>query len=308
MIGDSNWCDVDLKNVKNISINEDSVKAYMFSNEDYSTNVISIKGTSLYWYSSMNDEDYKLKSTVNVDRVFGKGTGYNDKYNDNLFLSCCFYKESKFFSDIKCNDTLNVGGQGSLVPYDKLIDDVFEEKKECSKRCYKRSLDFELNYFNIGKQIVELIKKEIQFDTTNIIFTGHSLGGVLATMLGIYYNKPVVTFETPGEKHYIEMTELFSLNRQFDQIYHFGHDADPIFTGNCGYTCSMIGYSIDTKCHIGKTCTYKAKEKMGLTESILNHRIDYVINKIIGPKWDSDFPECITNDDCEECAKYEKTT
>ena len=58
-----------------------------------------------------------------------------------------------------------------------------------------------------------------------------------------------------------------------------------------------------TKCHSGYTCTYNAKEKLGYTESILNHRIDSIIKNII-PHWENDFPECVQNKDCSDCENW----
>lgn len=303
-INDTNKHEVNLINVQNISLSDDAVKAYLFSNEDYSINVISIKGTSLYWLynnfenmtTKINDNDNrKIDNEINI-----KSSGYNDKYNDNLFLSCCFYKENSIFKNF-CENDINK----TLITMNN-IKNVLDQKS-CSKKCYEESLNLELNYFNIGKKIVDNIKTNIikNFDNTNIIFTGHSLGGVLATMLGLYYNKPVVTFETPGELHYIKMSNMFKQPLdKVSNIYHFGHNADPIFIGDCGYTCSVAGYSVDTKCHIGYTCMYDAKGKLGFSESILNHRMDYVINNVIGPKWNSDFPECKLITDCNECELY----
>lgn len=59
---------------------------------------------------------------------------------------------------------------------------------------------------------------------------------------------------------------------------------------------------MDAKCHVGNTCLFKAKEKLGYTESILNHRIDYVIKHVI-PNWETDFPECIKQD-CVDCIDW----
>lgn len=74
--------------------------------------------------------------------------------------------------------------------------------------------------------------------------------------------------------------------------------------GTCGNTCWTFGYNIYTKCHSGYTCTYNAKEKLGYTESILNHRIDSIIKNII-PHWENDFPECIQDITCSDCESWD---
>ena len=38
------------------------------------------------------------------------------------------------------------------------------------------------------------------FPDANIWVIGHSLGGALASLLGITFGVPVVTFESPGER------------------------------------------------------------------------------------------------------------
>ena len=40
----------------------------------------------------------------------------------------------------------------------------------------------------------------LMFPNANIWLIGHSLGGALASLLGITFGVPVVTFEPPGER------------------------------------------------------------------------------------------------------------
>jgi putative lipase involved disintegration of autophagic bodies len=267
---DTRWMNVSLEEVYDMSIKDDSLRVFLFRGDN--TNVIAIKGTSLYW--SLKRERCK-REDINV-----LSTYYNDKYNDNLYFSCCYYKQSNLFN--KC-------------------DSCEEEKRgECCKECYKRSENIDDNYLKIGSEIVENIKKKINFDKDEVLFVGHSLGGGVASLLAVKYNKVGVAFQSPGDRHYMDM---IGMDYKDKKVYHFGHDGDPIYTGECGSTCYMLGYNIYTKCHIGNTCMYNAKEKLNIGSSLWNHRIGYVIDYIIS-KWEEDMPSCIKELDCNECEDW----
>lgn len=284
-ITSKHWLNTTLDIVENRSIENDTVKAYLFTNSKRDKVVVSFKGTSVYWtnYGSStlqmerNDDIYKYNN--NMCKL---STSTNDKYNDNLFFSCCFYKQSSLFN--------------SCDRCEKL------EKSECCSKCYRDTLDYEKNYINIVKKIIDNISLDYDFDKSDVFFTGHSLGGMLASLASIMYNKTAVTFETPGDINYIRRSGFSETGS--NKIYHFGHNADPIYIGTCGSTCSMVGYNIDTKCHSGFTCLYDAKKKLGYTESIFNHRIEYIIKNLI-PEWKNDLPECIKDIDCTDCDKWQ---
>ena len=235
-INDTNWRT--LPNYNDTKIQPELIMGYVFSDTLTNTHIISFKGTNVYPY----DKTKEL-----------------DKLNDNLYFSCCYFKNNSI----------------------------------CDKDSYKKSLDFEYNYINYGKQMVNHLKTIIDFSTSNIIFTGHSLGGAVATYMGIIYNKTVVTFQTPGEKRYAELINLNYYGIK-DKLYNIGHDADPIFNGNCGWWCKFWGYSIDTRCHIGKICKYITNS----TSSIWKHKMSYVIDNIL-EKYD--VPECYSDDSCLDC-------
>lgn len=285
-IDDNKWLNTTLNNVMNISITKDTVKAYLFSNDDKTKNVIAIKGTTIYFglLKSLDTiEIFDDRSVNNKVLKFGNlSTISNDKWNDNLFFSCCFNTETNI-KDCLC---------------DKY------EKNMCCIKCYRESLEFEKNYLNILNTIMENVKKIIDINNSELIFTGHSLGGVLASYLGIKYNKLTVTFESPGDMHYFLLSDIINRNLNYNNIYHYGHNADPIFMGNCGSICNLLGYYIETKCHVGNTCLYDAKTKLNFTESIFNHRIDVILKDII-PNWETDLPKCNINKECIDCEKWE---
>lgn len=277
------FLNVTLPEVYDISIDNDTVRSYLFTNKDRDINVIAFKGTSLPWFSYKTDEAYN--NCENIVETFEDdlstfSTSANDKANDNLYFSCCFYKHNTFFGTCEnCTDKDN----------------------SCCKSCYTSSTLHQLNYINIAKTIVDNTKNYIDFDNSIVIFTGHSLGGTLASMMGLIYNKVAISFESPGDENYVKLIGLG--NENFNNIYHFGHNADPLFTGNCGKTCSTVGYYVDTKCHVGNTCSFNSKDKLGYSTSIFKHRIDYVINNII-PYWETDFPECIELSNCTDCDNW----
>ena len=238
-----------------------------------------IKINSSDWYNFNNTSDIRssIKGYIfwhdNRYIVALKGTSLtisNDRYNDNMFFSCCYYKQSNLFKDA-C--------------------DIVTPDHVCSKTCYEKPT---FNYLSV----LDTLKFKV---TDDVIFTGHSLGGMLATYLAIKYDKPAVTFETPGTKHYLDAISL-TYTHAVDKIFHFGHTADPIFMGRCNLRtslCYIAGYVLRTKCHVGNTCIYDDNTR----PSILKHRMSYIINTLI-PQWETNFPECKIDTSCRDCEQW----
>jgi lipase ATG15 len=248
-------------NYRNISLDDDGVRAYLFANENESEYVIAFKGTSFY------------------------SSRINDKFNDNLFFSCCYYKETY----IKCPDCIKFN---------------FSEYYNCSKQCYKDSLKFGNNYYNIVNEIYKSVLKEMD-SKAKIYLTGHSLGAAMANIIGVIYNVPSITFSSPNIKHYLDLLEI-KYNKSSLKIYNFGINSDPIFMGTCNgmfSTCYYFGYIMKTKCNIGYKCIYDSKNELDLSENIYSHKLKYLINKIL-PYWEERLPRCEMFDDCVECEEW----
>jgi putative lipase involved disintegration of autophagic bodies len=133
---DENWYKIPYEVTKSIALDPNGIKGYVFSDFAKKVHVVAIKGTSINWFESSQE---KLLNSV-----------WNDKFNDNLFLSCCFYKQSSIFK----------GNYSCDIPSEKHI---------CSKECYKKSKDFDLNYLNIIEQIGLNLEKELDFVNDHII-------------------------------------------------------------------------------------------------------------------------------------------
>jgi putative lipase involved disintegration of autophagic bodies len=281
---DKEWFDVGLNRTVDVSKSKDTVHAYIFSNGDLSVNVVVFKGTSVYWATR------KVGSK--------SGSSYNDKYNDNLFFSCCFYKQSNLFNKEDCPN------QEKYPKPNNIDQSVLVKQQECYGECYKASLRYELNYVGIVESVIEKVKQLVDLEQV-VTFTGHSLGGALATIVGVKYGKQVVTFESPGELHYMRLSGLLKNGDSWDNIYHFGHTADIIFTGKCNGVlswCYLGGYVIETKCHVGKVCQYDTVKYLGMSPSIFSHKIKFVIENVI-EKWNDTLPECVIPE-CLDCDSW----
>ena len=154
------------------------MRGHVFVSTDNSTVVISIKGTSAGWM------------------VGGGGpTVGQDKKNDNLMFSCCCAR---------------VGPTWSTVC------DCFDGGYRCDRQCLHDALREEGLFYPTGLVSTLLLNMYIVinyskqqnlynnvsylYPNANIWMTGHSLGGGLASLVGITFGVPVVAFEAPAER------------------------------------------------------------------------------------------------------------
>jgi len=138
----------------------DGFRGHIFVSTDNSTVVISIKGTSALW-------------------LVGDGgpTVKKDKLNDNLLFSCCCAKVGPTWTPV-CD--CHSGGY------------------TCDRNCLEKSLIKDSLFYPVGLNLYNNVT--YLYPDANIWVIGHSLGGALASLVGVTFGAPVVAFEAPGEK------------------------------------------------------------------------------------------------------------
>lgn len=222
----------------------------------------------------------------------GAETTGNDKINDNLFGSCCCAQNG---------------------PYTwKQVCDCMNSTYTCNHTCIVRNLLERNHYYWAVKDLYHNVTE--RYPDAQIWMSGHSLGGVVSTLLGLTFGLPVFTFEafpdalaasrlglpTPPGYHIGAHQSRPDL-----AIHHFGHTADPVFMGSCNgatASCSIGGYAFEGHCHTGKTCIYDTVNDLGWRSSAWSHRIYTVIDDII-TKYDS-VPECEEDTECTDCVLW----
>ncbi|KAF2184765.1 alpha/beta-hydrolase, partial [Zopfia rhizophila CBS 207.26] len=208
-----------------------------------------------------------LKGTT-VAVYEGNGTSGNDKDNDNLFGSCC------------C-------GQGGPYLWRKVCD-CQTGTYTCNDKCLKEELKQPNRYYSAT---LELYDEVVQlYPKADVITAGHSLGGVLASLIGLQHGIPSVSFEAypqalAARRLGLPVDELFGAGgmRKNTGGFHFGHTADPIYMGTCNSAssfCSIAGYAFETLCHTGKRCVYDVVKDWGWRQSTSTHRLRYAIDNV----------------------------
>ncbi|KAL2854080.1 Alpha/Beta hydrolase protein [Aspergillus pseudodeflectus] len=222
----------------------------------------------------------------------GAGTTTNDKVNDNLFFSCC------------C-------GQGGSYLWRQVCDcqsDVFT----ANLTCIVEAMHHENRYYRAAVDLYSNVT-EI-YPTSNVWLTGHSLGGAMASLLGLTFGLPTVTFEAIPEALPAARLGIPSppghdprlpQKRDFTGSYHFGHTADPVYMGTCNginSLCTWGGYAFESACHTGQMCTYDTVGDKGWRVGLGTHQIKNVISDVIEAY--VDVPQCAPEEECYDCVLW----
>ncbi|PVI06476.1 autophagy related lipase-like protein Atg15, partial [Periconia macrospinosa] len=276
---DPEWLEVGDKYNHSIPFGwEDSgIRGQVFSDKTNSTVVLSVKGTTVAVFE-------------------GNGTSGHDKDNDNLFGSCCCAQ----------------GGPSFMW---RQVCDCQTGTYACDQECVVKELLKPNRYFEATLELFDEVIK--LYPRANIITTGHSLGGVLASFIGLRHGLPAVTFEAypqalAAARLGLDVSGQGTPLRKNTGAFHVGHTGDPIYMGTCnGATsfCSIAGYAFETICHTGKRCVYDVVKDWGWRPSTNTHRLRYAIENIYSKYEDA--PPCEDEDvECVDCYlwKFENGT
>lgn len=113
-----------------------------------------------------------------------------------------------------------------------------------------------------AKGTFQAIKQE--YPSSNIVLSGHSLGGSLAQLVSAETGTKAVTFNAFGTGKILSQKGYSQADQRLLNITNYGHHKDPVFMGNKDYQPG-ISYVTDTKLDTSNNYTYK-QEKTKLSE------------------------------------------
>lgn len=144
--------------------------------------------------------------------------------------------------------------------------DCFKSSYTCSAACLTEVCgSWQDSYYRMAQEIVGHLMH--LHPKANIWLVGHSLGGALAGTTATAYGIPAFAFEAPGDALFASRLGLvprfsdpdYIPRMRASHVFHWGNTGDPIFLGVCNgisSSCYMSGYALESKCHIGRTCTF----------------------------------------------------
>ena len=237
---------------------DNGIRGHVFADEKNKHIIVALKGTSASLLPGGGD------------------TAKRDKDNDNLFFSCCCARVTS-----------------SWTPVCGCYDDA---RRKCDSSCVSRALIERSLYYPAATDLYNNIS--YMYPESQVWMTGHSLGGALASLLGITFAVPTVTFEAPGERLAASRLHLplpppetrdedaFALA----PVTHVYNTADPLATGACqgpSSPCSVAGYAMESRCHAGRSVIYDTVKYLGWTPGVLHHRITTVLDELLAEDWNT---------------------
>ena len=210
----------------------------------------------------------------------------NDKLNDNLLFSCCCATQ-----------------RPDPYWYGEVCDCHMDTYK-CNSTCLTTSLIGNKTYYPTALNVY--LNVTLMYPNANIWTVGHSMGGAVASLVGLTFNIPAVSFESPPQALAAQRLGLaVHPDPRLHGAFHFGNTADPVYMGACnGWTssCAIAGLAFESQCFTGQRCVYDTVADKGWRMSIINHRINHVILNVLEAY--ETVANCSVDDECVDCYEW----
>ena len=193
-----------------------------------------------------------------------------------MFSCCCAHSKWKSASPDICECPV----MGSRLT-GALFSRGHNNNLQCDSNCINEFSNDPSTYFAVLKSAIDeyMQQQSSTKEWDQVYFTGHSLGGALASLLAMdlmvstkgRLDVMAVAFGSPGDQLFATRTGLLDKRHSNDggtfnqsRIHHIGLSTDPIFSGTCKgqYSlCNLAGYVMETGCHVGAVCLLDERQQ-----------------------------------------------
>lgn len=251
---------------------QDGFRGHVFANEDNSTVVVSIKGTSA--------------------GLFGGGgpTVKKDKLNDNLLFSCCCARVDWTWTTV-CG--------------------CYRGSSKCDQNCLEASLIEQSLFYPIGTNLYNNLTYMYPDSDIWIIghSLGGALAGLLGVTFGmptVTFESPGEKLASQR----LHLPQPPS-TQHITHIFHTADPIAMGTCNGVLSSCALGGYAMETACHLGKTIIYDTVTHDGWAVDIRTHGIVTIIEKLLAEPWKPavdvgrEVPEAKAQDDCHDCYSWD---
>ncbi|KAF8597775.1 alpha/beta-hydrolase [Ceratobasidium sp. AG-I] len=187
-----------------------------------------------------------------------------DKLNDNLLFSCCCARVDWTWSTV-CG--------------------CFGGENKCDQNCLEESLEQDSLFYPVGVNLYNNLT--FMYPDAKIWVVGHSLGGALASLIGVTFGAPTVAFEAPGERMAAQRLHL-PIPPSTQHITHVLNTADPVAMGTCNgptSSCYLGGYALESKCHLGTSIVYDTVSALHWPVGLQAHFTVTITEQLLDEDW-----------------------
>ncbi|KAI8077894.1 Alpha/Beta hydrolase protein [Gilbertella persicaria] len=245
----------------------DGLRGHIYSTDDESLVVVSIKGTSAGLWT-------------------GGPTGEKDKINDNMLFSCCCARISRAWTPV-C--------------------DCYEGNEyQCENSCLQKKIQKSEFYYDSALNIIQEIQDKYKNSTVWITghSLGGAVASMVGQTFGIpTVTFEIPGDKLPSTRLHLPHSPgvdlpIWHFGHTADPIFV------GVCTGPAS-SCWYGGYAMETRCHTGKVCVWDTVNEQGWRVDIRSHRVRDVIENILLKPDEFPLPKCVEEKNCEDCGLWQ---